>query len=62
MNNKEFLLIAIGIFMTVVAWLVIDIYQINNNKSKNSDEVPITRLDYNINKKVVDALLKKVQD
>jgi len=29
MNRKEVLIIAIGFFLTVVAWMIIDLYQSN---------------------------------
>lgn len=32
MNHKELLLLSIGVFLTVVAWLVADIYHINKTR------------------------------
>jgi len=29
MNRKEVLIIAIGFFLTVIAWMIIDLYQVN---------------------------------
>ena len=35
MNRKEVLIIAIGFFLTVIAWMIIDLYQ--SNKTPLSD-------------------------
>jgi len=60
MKRKEFLLIAIGIFLTILAWLFVDIYQIQS-RQKEKGLKTITILDYEINKKIFDILLKKQQ-
>jgi len=59
MNKKEFLLISIGFFLTIIAWLVIDIYHIQTRKEKNLGLAPISMTDYKISKKILDILLEK---
>lgn len=58
MNRKEFLLISIGIFLTIVAWLVIDIYHIQTSKAKKTIK-PVSLSSYEISKKTIEILLEK---
>lgn len=42
MNRKEFLLISVGIFLTVIAWLVADIYHAAAQEyTKDNVSVPL---------------------
>lgn len=59
MNKKEFLFISIGIFLTIIAWIIVDIYHI---KKKTNDE-KLTKLEvmqnYDINKKIINIIREK---
>jgi len=59
MNRKEILIIAIGIFLTVVAWMVIDVYHIKQSPYKDLEMKPVNTTTYNIDIKVLDLLKKK---
>ena len=59
MKRKEFLFIAIGIFLTIVAWVVIEIYKIQNTQLVEQ-EVEIPRVKrYDIDTSVIDKLREK---
>ncbi len=61
MNRKELLLLSIGIFLTVIAWLVADIYHATTReKIKTKVELP-SLSNYEIDPKILDILEKKMQ-
>lgn len=59
MNKKELLFLSIGIFLTVIAWLIADIYHAaTEEKIKTRIEIP--KLDnYKINKELLDIIKNK---
>ena len=59
MNKKDFLIISIGIFLTIIAWIVIDIYQIKTTIIKTESIKTVTLSDYEINKKIIDMVINK---
>ncbi len=61
MNRKEVLLLSIGAFLTVVAWLVADVYHASSEeKVKSKITVPqVTR--YTIDTNILDALRSKTE-
>lgn len=59
MNRKELLLLSIGVFLTVVAWLVADIIHASSQeKVKINMEIP-TLKKYQINKNLLNTLKEK---
>jgi len=59
MNKKEFLIISIGIFLTILAWIIIDIYHIKSSKLKTDTIKHVTLTDYEINKKIINLVIEK---
>jgi len=59
MNKKEFLLIAIGIFLTIIAWIVVDIYHIKKQINDKELTKPEVIQNYEIDKKIIDIIMKK---
>jgi len=59
MNKKEFLFLSIGVFLTVIAWLVADIYHAaTEEKIKVRIEIP--RLEnYKISKELLEIIKNK---
>lgn len=56
MNKKELLFISLGIFLTVIAWVVADIYHASvEDKIKDRIELPNFK-DYKIDKKVLEII------
>ena len=59
MRRKELLLLSIGIFLTVLASLVADVYHVNTEaKIREKEEAPKLK-DYKINKELLNLLEKK---
>lgn len=59
MKKKELLLLSIGIFLTVVAWLVADLYHAaTTEKVKAKTSIP-TLKKYKIDKNVLETLKTK---
>lgn len=59
MKNKEFLVIVIGIFFTIIAWMVIDLYHIKTNKAVGTDVKPVTLTKFDEYKSILDTLKSK---
>lgn len=59
MNKKEFLIIAVGIFFTIIAWIIVDVYHINKQKRPVENMTLINVPQYQINKNIIETLLKK---
>jgi hypothetical protein len=61
MNRKEVLLLSIGVFLTVICWLVADIYHASTeDKIKSKLTLPqVTK--YNISKELLDTLKSKTE-
>ena len=56
MNKKEILLLSIGVFLTVVAWLIADIYHAaTEEKIKQRVELPILKK-YQVEEKILEEL------
>ncbi len=57
MNKKELLLISVGIFFTVIAWVIADIYHAaTTEKIKTKVEAPTSLKKYEINAEVLKNL------
>jgi len=61
MKKKEILLLSIGVFLTVIAWLIADIYHAaTTEKIKVKTQIP-TLKKYEIKKETLDILKMKVE-
>ncbi len=59
MNKKELLFISIGIFLTVIVWMIADIYHASiEDKIKDKIELPNLK-NYLIDKKVLEIIKNK---
>lgn len=60
MKAKELFIISLTVFLTIIAWIIADVYHIvNTEKSKNEATSIMKPINPNINLKVFDALEKK---
>ncbi len=59
MNRKELLIIAVGIFMTVIAWMIIDVYNIRKAPYNNLKMQPVVIPSYHIDTKTIEILKNK---
>ena len=61
MNKKEVLFLSIGVFLTVVAWLIADIYHAaTEEKIKTKVNIP-TLNNYKIDKDLLESLKTKTE-
>ncbi len=61
MNKKEILLLSIGVFLTVVAWLITDIYHASTeDKIKSKISLPQVYR-YKINKDILETLKNRTE-
>lgn len=61
MNKKEVLLLSIGVFLTVIAWLIADIYHAST-ESKIKLKVNLPQIyQYKINKDILETLKNKTE-
>lgn len=61
MNKKEILLLSIGVFLTVVTWLVADIYHTSTeDKIKSSINIPQIS-QYKVSKDLLETLKNKTE-
>ncbi|MFA6080895.1 MAG: hypothetical protein WC741_00625 [Patescibacteria group bacterium] len=61
MNKKEVLLLSVGVFLTVVYWLVSDIYHASTeDKIKSKLTLPQVNR-YNISRELLDTLKSKTE-
>ena len=59
MKPREILIISIGIFMTIIAWVVIEIYKVNNSQLvEETIQLPTVKK-YEVDTTVIDKLREK---
>lgn len=56
MNQKELLILSIGAFLTIIAWMIIDLYHVKTNTSFDTTAKPVVIPNYNVNTKVFNNL------
>jgi len=59
MKGKELLIISIGIFLTIIAWMTIDIYHINIKINEQINIKPAQVPNYVMDKTIIDVLKQK---
>lgn len=59
MKPREILIISIGIFMTIIAWVVIEIYKVNNSQIVEETMQLPTVKKYEVDLTVIDKLRNK---
>lgn len=61
MNRKEVLLLSIGVFLTVISWLIADIHHASTeDKIKSRIAIPQVQ-QYNISKEMLETLRNKTE-
>jgi len=56
MNKKELLFLAVGVFITIMAWMILDFYHISEKKYINREFPPVQIPAFNINTKIFPTL------
>ncbi len=58
MNQKEILFISLTIFLTIVAWVVSELYIIHKS-TPTEEQIASVKLEYSIDTVILDSLQKK---
>lgn len=61
MKQKELLVFSIVVFLTVIAWMIIDIYHVRNSILINKEFTPIPVRSYTIDNSIPNILKGKVK-
>lgn len=59
MNNKELFLLSLTIFLTIVAWMLMDIYRIKNTKVIDTSISSLKIVDYKIDPTILKVLKER---
>lgn len=59
MNQKELLLIAASIFITIIAWMMVDIYKIKSVGTIEASSVKAGIVNLNVDAKILEKLKSK---
>ncbi len=60
MNQRELLIISIGIFLTIIAWMIIDLYHVQQSKTFQGNLGAVQVPSISINSKMFEVLKNKV--
>ncbi|OGK62228.1 hypothetical protein A2334_05230 [Candidatus Roizmanbacteria bacterium RIFOXYB2_FULL_38_10] len=61
MKKIEVLILSVAIFFTIIAWVIIDIYHIQQKINDQIDVKPATIPNYQMDQKIIDVLKQKVE-
>lgn len=59
MKGKELLVLSLGVFLTIVAWMILDIYHIQTKISEQINIKPAQIPNYVMDKSIIDVLKQK---
>lgn len=59
MNQKELLLIAASIFVTIIAWMMVDIYKIKSTNTIEARTVSVTVVNLKVDTNILEKLKSK---
>jgi hypothetical protein len=61
MKKKEVLLLSIGVFLTVICWLIADIYHASTEEKVKSNIIFPQVIKYKIDKNLMETLKNKIE-
>jgi hypothetical protein len=56
MNQRELLILSIGVFFTIVAWMLIDIYHLNANRGTEKEIRAVGTIKFSVSDEVFKIL------
>ena len=59
MNQRELLTLVIGIFLTIIAWMIIDIYQVQNKPIFDKQINEVESVSFKIDEKIFQTLQER---
>jgi len=61
MKSKELLALALGVFLTIIAWMLLDIYHIQTKINEQITIKPAQVPNYTMDKSIIEILKQKQQ-
>jgi hypothetical protein len=59
MKGKELLILSLGVFLTIIAWMILDIYHIQTKITEQISIKPAQVPNYVMDKTIIDVLKQK---
>lgn len=59
MKGKELLALSLGVFLTIIAWMILDIYHIQSKINEQINIKPAQVPNYIMDKTIIDVLKQK---
>lgn len=59
MNHRELLVLVVGVFMTIIAWMIIDIYNLKNKQYADRTIKEVETMQFKIDEKILNVLKEK---
>ncbi len=59
MNQRDLLIISVTIFLTIIAWVILEVRAISQDTPTN-EEIQSAAVEYTINTDILDVLEKKI--
>lgn len=56
MNQKELLFISVGVFLTIIAWIIIDVYHVKNRENTPYEMTRVERVRFQIDENIFKIL------
>lgn len=61
MNRKELFWISVTVFMTIISWMMLDLYKVRTSADSGSNTSNVVKINFKIDPGILDVLKKKVQ-
>jgi hypothetical protein len=61
MKGREIFILSLGVFLTIVAWMMLDIYHIQTKINEQINIKPAQVPDYQMDKTIIDVLREKTE-
>lgn len=61
MKGREIFILSLGVFLTIVAWMMLDIYHIQTKINEQINIKPAQVPDYQMDKTIIDVLREKAE-
>lgn len=59
MNHRELVVLVVGVFMTIIAWMIIDIYHLKNKQYTDRTIKEVETMQFKIDEKILNVLKEK---
>lgn len=59
MNHRELVVLVVGVFLTIIAWMIIDIYHLKNKQYADRTIKGVEAMQFKIDEKILNVLKDK---